>query len=66
MKGSYLGPNYTDKQIEKELIACGARYKKLSQLELVNEVALELSKGKAVGWMQGRMEFGPRALGQEA
>ena len=63
MKGSYLGPNYTDKQIEKELIACGARYKKLSQLELVNEVALELSKGKAVGWMQGRMEFGPRALG---
>jgi len=63
MKGSYLGPMFSDAEIEAELNACGAVYKKLSESELVDEVATALAEEKAVGWMQGRMEFGPRALG---
>jgi carbamoyltransferase len=63
MKGSYLGPEFTDKEIETELTACGANFKKLSETEMIEEVASALAYEKAVGWMQGRMEFGPRALG---
>ena len=63
MKGAYLGPVFTDTEIEAELIACGARFKKLSEAEMIEEVASALADKKAVGWMQGRMEFGPRALG---
>jgi len=63
MKGSYLGPEYTNTEIENELITCGAIYKKLSENDLIEEVASALAKEKAIGWMQGRMEFGPRALG---
>jgi len=63
MKGSYLGPKFNDKNIEKDLNSCGAIFKKCSDEELVEEVATALSELKAVGWMQGRMEFGPRALG---
>ncbi len=63
MKGAYLGPLFTDSEIEAELTACGASFVKLSENELIEKVALELANEKAVGWMQGRMEFGPRALG---
>ncbi|MDC1311325.1 carbamoyltransferase [Burkholderiales bacterium] len=63
MKGAYLGPEFTDKEIETELEACGANFKKLSESEMIEEVASALADEKAVGWMQGRMEFGPRALG---
>ena len=63
MKGAYLGPEFTDNEIETELIACGARFKKLSEAEMIEEIASALADEKAVGWMQGRMEFGPRALG---
>jgi len=63
MKGAYLGPEFTDKEIEAELTACGAKFKKLSEAEMIEEVASALADEKAVGWMQGRMEFGPRALG---
>ena len=63
MKGSYLGPEFCDEDIEDELKSCGAVYKKLSDIELVDKVATALADEKAVGWMQGRMEFGPRALG---
>tara|TARA_B110000977_G_scaffold21278_1_gene25532 strand:+ start:816 stop:2654 length:1839 start_codon:yes stop_codon:yes gene_type:complete len=63
MKGAYLGPEFTDNEIETELTACGARFKKLSEVEMIEEVASALADEKAVGWMQGRMEFGPRALG---
>ena len=63
MKGAYLGPEFTDNEIEAELIACGANFKKLSEIEMIEEVASALADEKAVGWMQGRMEFGPRALG---
>ncbi|MEY8241713.1 MAG: carbamoyltransferase [Cycloclasticus sp.] len=63
MKGAYLGPSFSDKEIEKALIECGAVYHKLEANELVNKVAVAITKEKAIGWMQGRMEFGPRALG---
>ena len=63
MKGSYLGPEYSDQEIERDLKSCGACYIKLTREEMISEVALQLSREKAVGWMQGRMEFGPRALG---
>jgi carbamoyltransferase len=63
MKGAYLGPEFTDKEIETELTACGANFKRLAEAEMIEEVASALADEKAVGWMQGRMEFGPRALG---
>jgi carbamoyltransferase len=63
MKGAYLGPEFTDNEIETELAACGANLKKLSEAEMIEEVASALADEKVVGWMQGRMEFGPRALG---
>ena len=63
MKGSYLGPEYSDKEIEAELIKCGAIFKKLSEKDLIQETCNALIDEKAIGWMQGRMEFGPRALG---
>ena len=63
MKGSYLGPEFSDAEIEADLDACGAIYRKRSKSELIDEVATALADEKAVGWMQGRMEFGPRALG---
>jgi carbamoyltransferase len=63
MKGAYLGPEFSVAEIETELAACGAVFKKLSETEMIEEVACALAGEKAVGWMQGRMEFGPRALG---
>ena len=63
MKGSYLGPEFTNEEIKNALDECGAKYSKLSEDELTDQVAEALSTEKAVGWMQGRMEFGPRALG---
>ena len=63
MKGAYLGPEFSDVEIESELNACGAVYEKLSESCLTDTVAEALVNQKAVGWMQGRMEFGPRALG---
>ena len=63
MKGSYLGPNYSQQTIETELSECGARYDSVSDEEMIEQTATALAEGKAVGWFQGRMEFGPRALG---
>ena len=63
MQGTYLGPGFSDNEIENELIACGANFHKLSENELIEQVASNLANEKAIGWMQGRMEFGPRALG---
>jgi len=63
MAGSYLGPSFRQKDIEQRLKAVGANYKVLTDPELINRTAKELDDGKAVGWFQGRMEFGPRALG---
>ena len=63
MKGSYLGPAFSDSEIEEDLKSCGAIFKKCSEDELIEDVTSALANEKAVGWMQGRMEFGPRALG---
>ena len=63
MKGSYLGPAFSDAEIEEDLKLCGAIFKKCSEDELIEDVTSALANEKAVGWMQGRMEFGPRALG---
>ena len=63
MKGAYLGPEFSDVEIEAELKACGAVFKKFSEEDLLEQVADALANLKAIGWMQGRMEFGPRALG---
>ena len=63
MQGSYLGPEYTQSEIEKELKTIGAKFDILSEDNLINKTAEDLSNGNAIGWFQGRMEFGPRALG---
>jgi carbamoyltransferase len=66
MKGSYLGPQFSQKDITEQLTRCGAVFKTLSDDEVVEQTAQALAKGKAVGWMNGRMEFGPRALGSRS
>jgi carbamoyltransferase len=63
MKGSYLGPIYSQADIEKRLSEVGAIFKTASGQDVVDITAQALAEGKAVGWHQGRMEFGPRALG---
>ncbi len=63
MKGSYLGPEYLQSEIESQLNDLGAKYKVLKEEEVIKHTVNDLTKGKAVGWFQGRMEFGPRALG---
>lgn len=66
MQGSYLGPAYTNREIEQFLRAKEARYELLSDEAILDRLADELADGKAVGWFQGRMEFGPRALGSRS
>jgi len=63
MQGSYLGPGYPQADIEKRLQAAGARLRVLAPGEMDAACARALAAGKALGWFQGRMEFGPRALG---
>ena len=63
MKGSYLGPEYSQKEIEEQLNKTGAKYEIFKDEELLDKAASDLSKEEAIGWFQGRMEFGPRALG---
>lgn len=63
MKGSYLGPEFTNTEIEEQFNLCGANFHFLTDEELIEEVVSKLIDEKAIGWMQGRMEFGPRALG---
>lgn len=63
MAGSYLGPEFSDSEIQRRLLAIGAKVQMLAESTLVEQTADALANGKAVGWFQGRMEFGPRALG---
>ena len=63
MNGSYLGNEFNQEEIEKELTSIGANFETLEYNDLVNRTSDVLSYEKAVGWFQGRMEFGPRALG---
>ena len=63
MHGSYLGTSYDADEVERRMRAAGARFTRLSEDELVRRTAAAIADGKSVGWHQGRMEFGPRALG---
>jgi len=63
MKGSYLGPEFSQKEIESELNRLGAKYSVINDQKIIEKTTLSLIDGDAIGWFQGRMEFGPRALG---
>ena len=63
MQGSYLGPEFSQAEIEKRLAAAGAKFTVVDEPELFERTCDALEAGHAVGWFQGRMEFGPRALG---
>jgi|TARA_B100001971_G_scaffold208526_1_gene230490 carbamoyltransferase len=63
MQGSYLGPEYSEDEIENILKNIGAHYEVLDGQKVIENTSNDLSEGKAIGWFQGRMEFGPRALG---
>ena len=63
MQGSYLGPAYSQDEIERRLKAVGAVFESVDDAALIDRAAQALADGKALGWHQGRMEFGPRALG---
>ena len=63
MAGSYLGPEFNDDEIAERLTAAGAKLTRLDHAQMIDQTAQALADAKAVGWMQGRMEFGPRSLG---
>ena len=66
MQGAYLGPAFAQTDIEARLTRCGARFERLDEAALITSSARDLAEGKALGWFQGRMEFGPRALGNRS
>ena len=66
MLGSYLGNEFRESEIIKELNGLRANFEKLEQEEIIEKTAQDLANGKVVGWFQGRMEFGPRALGNRS
>ncbi len=66
MQGSYLGNNFSEEEIKKTLNKIGAEFSQMSENEIIEKTAKEISKEKIVGWFQGRMEFGPRALGNRS
>jgi len=66
MQGSYLGPEFSQKEIEEELKKVGANFETMKEDDLINKTVESISKGDAIGWFQGRMEFGPRALGNRS
>ena len=66
MSGSFLGPEYSHNEIVARLTASGAIFKELTDKEIATTTASALAAGKSVGWHQGRMEFGPRALGSRS
>ncbi|MGO9672649.1 MAG: carbamoyltransferase [Methylocella sp.] len=66
MRGAYLGPSYAQAEIETRLRAAGAVFTVVDDAQLIEKTAAALAAGQAVGWHQGRMEFGPRALGNRS
>jgi carbamoyltransferase len=66
MQGAFLGPQFSDNDAAARLRAAGARFTRLADRELIALASTELANGKALGWFQGRMEFGPRALGNRS
>jgi carbamoyltransferase len=63
MRGSYLGSEYSNEEVQRRLSGVGAVFDVCSDEEVIGQTATALADGKAIGWFQGRMEFGPRALG---
>ena len=66
MQGSYLGDEYNNHEVKNQLDKLGAVYKEFSKESMLENTAIKLSEGSAVGWFQGRMEFGPRSLGSRS
>jgi carbamoyltransferase len=66
MNGTYLGPEYSQKDSEERLAAIGATFEVVTDMELIKQTAQALADGLAVGWHQGKMEFGPRSLGSRS
>ena len=66
MENSYLGPEFSDARIESSLKSAGLKYRKLERGPLLDTVAASIANGDVVGWFQGRMEWGPRALGNRS
>ena len=66
MLGSYLGPEYSQQEVVKRLTNAGAVFTELSDAELIAKTATAIADGRSIGWHQGRMEFGPRALGSRS
>jgi carbamoyltransferase len=66
MQHAYYGPEYNDREIHAQLEGAGVAYRRLSETELIDQTAAQIAAGKVVGWFQGRMEFGPRALGNRS
>ena len=66
MKSTYLGPSYTDNEIQKFLEKKKISYQKCNKSKLINLTIDDIINQRAVGWMQGRMEFGPRSLGNRS
>jgi carbamoyltransferase len=66
MKGAYLGPSFEQHDIERRLKAAGASFRVCTDDELLDRTVAAMIEGKAIGWFQGRMEFGPRALGNRS
>jgi carbamoyltransferase len=66
LRNAYLGPGFSDGQIESDLLSAGLRYERLERDCLLNSVAAHIADGRVVGWFQGRMEWGPRALGNRS
>ncbi|MDT4967182.1 MAG: carbamoyltransferase [Acidobacteriota bacterium] len=66
MEGAYTGPEFTDEEIARELEISNLKFEKHSDSELTKRAAADIADGKVVGWFQGRMEFGPRALGNRS
>jgi carbamoyltransferase len=66
MRHAYYGPQFTDLEVREELDSAGVKYHSLAETDLVNQTAEAIAGGNIVGWFQGRMEFGPRALGNRS
>jgi carbamoyltransferase len=66
MENSYLGTEYSEEEMEKALLARGVKYEKLNRGDLVKRTAKDIASAKVIGWFQGRMEWGPRALGNRS
>jgi len=66
MGGAYLGPSFSAEEIETTLQKYGAKYQRMEREELIDRTAGEIANGNVIGWFNGRMEFGPRALGSRS